>query len=136
MEVTRPCVPFRSAGLHDPGKNPNAYPMTDTVLHPSAVRVSVNGVLVGTVTLPDDPTDHRGVLSWHAQLRDKKLREAGTYGYRVDVAFTPEAVAAAAQAKEVVLRLEVDEASAGGLALYGEKFGRYPLDPTLVFELR
>jgi hypothetical protein len=42
----------------------------------------------------------------------------------------------AAQAKAIVLRLEVDAASSDGLALYGERFGRYPLDPTLVFELR
>lgn len=127
---------MRGAGLHDPGKNPNAYPMTDTVLHPSVLQVSVNGTAAGTVTLPDDPADHRGVLSWHAQLRDKKLREAGTYGYLVNVSLPPEAIAAAAAAKEIVLRLEVDAASSGGLALYGEKFGRYPLDPTLVFELK
>ncbi len=125
---------MRGQGAHDPSANPNAYPMTDTILHPSAVRVRVNGVDAGTTALPDDPADHRGVLSWHAQLRDKKLREAGTYGYLVNVALPPAAVAAAAQAKEIVLRLEVD--SDGGLALYGERFGRYPLDPTLVFELK
>jgi hypothetical protein len=27
----------------------------------------------------------------------------------------------------------VDEALPGGLAIYGRRFGRYPLDPTLVF---
>ena len=31
------------------------------------------------------------------------------------------------------IRLEVDDSLGGGLAVYGEKFGRYPLDPTLVF---
>lgn len=127
---------MRGSGLHDPSKNPNAYPMTDTILHPSTMRVSVNGVSVGTVELPDDPADHRGVLSWHAQLRDKKLREAGTYGYLVNVTLPSEAVTAAAQSGEIVLRLEVDAASSGGLALYGERFGRYPLDPTLVFGLK
>jgi hypothetical protein len=127
---------MRGLGAHDPSANPNAYPMTDTILHPSALEVRVNGITAGTVALPDDPADHRGVLSWHAQLRDKKLREAGTYGYLVNVTLPPEAVAAAAQAKEIVLRLEVDAVSSGGLALYGERFGRYPLDPTLVFELK
>jgi hypothetical protein len=32
--------------------------------------------------------------------------------------------------------LEVSAALPGGLALYGERFGRYPVDPTLVFELK
>jgi hypothetical protein len=32
----------------------------------------------------------------------------------------------AAGEREIVIRLEVDEAMAGGLAIYGEQFGRYP----------
>jgi predicted transcriptional regulator len=110
--------------------------MTDMVVFPSAVTIRANGFVAGTVPLADDPADHRGVLSWLAQLRDKKLREAGSYGYLVNVTLPPEAVTAAARAKEIVLRLEVDAALPGGLALYGERFGRYPLDPTLVFQLR
>ncbi len=35
-----------------------------------------------------------------------------------------------------MIRLEVDAALPGGLAIYGERFGRYPLDPTLVFDLK
>jgi predicted transcriptional regulator len=31
------------------------------------------------------------------------------------------------------IRLEVDAALPGGLAIYGARFGRYPLDPTVVF---
>jgi predicted transcriptional regulator len=34
-----------------------------------------------------------------------------------------------------VVRLEVDEAVPGGLAVYGEEFGRYPLDPAVVLTL-
>jgi hypothetical protein len=30
----------------------------------------------------------------------------------------------------------VDDAFPGGLAIYGSKFGRYPVDPTVVFMLR
>ena len=45
-------------------------------------------------------------------------------------------LAHAAAAGEVVIQLEVDEAVPGGLAVYGEDFGRYPLDPTLVLTLR
>ncbi len=58
------------AGTSDPGLNPNAYPMTDSVRHPSAVRISVNGMALGSFELPDDAADHRGLLSWHAQKRN------------------------------------------------------------------
>jgi hypothetical protein len=123
-------------GTHDPSLNPNSYPMTDTVPFPSAVRVLVNRHSCGTFDLPDDPADHRGILSWHAQKRDKKLREAGSYGYLITATIPQAALQTAAQTKEIVVRLEVDNALPGGLAIYGERFGRYPLDPTLVFTLR
>jgi hypothetical protein len=127
---------MRGRGTHDPGANPNAYPMTDGVRHPSAVRVVVNGRPAGLLDLPDDPADHRGLLSWHAQKRDGRLREAGSYGELVSVAVPTEALRDAAARGEVVIRLEVDEALGGGLAVYGERTGRYPLDPSLVLTLR
>ena len=127
---------MRGQGTHDPSANPNSYPMTDTVMFPSAVRVRVNGIVAGTYNLPDDPADHRGILSWHAQPHDKKLREAGSYGYLIEAPLPAPALEAAAHAKEIILRLEVDAALPGGLAIYGERFGRYPVDPTLVFRLR
>jgi len=127
---------MRGKGTHDPSANPNSYPMTDTVTFPSELRVRVNGVVAGTFHLPDDPADHRGILSWHAQPHDKKLREAGSYGYLVQAALPEAALKAAGEAKEIVIRLEVDSALPGGLAIYGERFGRYPLDPTLVFTLK
>ncbi|MBN1851145.1 MAG: hypothetical protein JW829_00415, partial [Pirellulales bacterium] len=120
-------------GTHDPSKNPNSYPMTDTTTYPSRVRVRVNGMTAGTFDLADDPADHHGILSWHAQPHDKKLREAGSYGYLVQADLPAEALAAASESKEIVIRLEVDPAFPGGLAVYGERFGRYPLDPSLVF---
>lgn len=127
---------MRGEGAAHRSQNPNAYPMTDTEPFPSAVRVRVNGVAAGGFDLPDDPADHRGILSWHAQLRDKKLREAGSYGYLVNATLPAAALAAAAQAKELVIRLEVDASLPGGLAIYGERFGRYPVEPTLVFNLK
>jgi hypothetical protein len=127
---------MRGRGTHDPGLNPNAYPMTDGDRHPSAVRVRVNGVPAGLFDLPDDPADHRGLLSWHAQKRDGKLREAGSHGYLVSATVPPSALREAAAEGEVVIRLEVDEALPGGLAVYGEETGRYPLDPSLVLTLR
>jgi hypothetical protein len=129
---------MRGAGTHEASLNPNAYPMTDEVRYPSAVRVRVNGISAGTFDLPDDPADHRGLLSWHAQAREAKprLSEAGSYGYLVSATIPAPALAAAARSGEIVLRLEVDEALPGGLAVYGETTGRYPLDPTLVLMLR
>jgi hypothetical protein len=124
---------MRGRGTHDPSRNPNAYPMTDEVRFPSAVTVRVNGVVAGRQELPDDPADHRGILSWHAQLKDKRLREAGSYGYLVEVPIPRAALEKAAAEGALQVRLEVDEALPGGLAIYGARFGRYPVDPTVVF---
>jgi hypothetical protein len=127
---------MRGKGLLDPSQNPNSYPMTDTARHPSIVHIRVNGVSAGAFNLADDPADHQGILSWHAQKRDGKLREAGTYGYLIQATIPEEALKASEQNKEIVLRLEVDSALPGGVAIYGENFGRYPMDPTLVFQLK
>ena len=127
---------MRGKGTHDPGGNPNSYPMTDAVPYPSAVRVVVNGQAAGVFDLRDDPADHRGLLSWHAQKRDGKLSEAGSHGELVAATVPAAALRAAAAKGEVVIRLEVDEAVPGGLAVYGEGSGRYPLDPSLVLTLR
>jgi len=103
------------------------------VRFPSAVIVRVNGEVAGRYELPDDPADHRGILSWHSQLKDRKLREAGSYGYLLEVPIPRAALEKAASAGALQIRLEVDEALPGGLAVYGARFGRYPLDPTVVF---
>ena len=123
-------------GTHDPSLNPNAYPMTDERTYPSAVRIRVGGTAVGVFELPDDPADHRGILSWHAQKRDNTLTEAGSYGYLVTAEIPNRLLRQAAQRGTIVIRLEVDEALPGGVAIYGEQFGRYPLDPTLTFALK
>ncbi len=127
---------MRGGGFNDPGKNPNAYPMTDGTRFPSAVTVWVNGERAGRYELDDDPADHRGILSWHYQKRDRKLQEAGSYGQLLRVAIPREALAKAATAGEVIVRLSVDEGLPGGLAIYGARFGRYPVDPTVMFILR
>jgi hypothetical protein len=124
---------MRGQGTVDPSRNPNSYPMTDETLFPSAVTVRVNGVVAGRKALSDDPADHRGILSWHAQPRDHHLHEPGSYGELLQLAIPPEALRKAEAAGQLVIRLEVDDALPGGLAIYGAHFGRYPLDPTLVF---
>lgn len=127
---------MRGKGTHDPSLNPNAYPMTDTDRYPSRVRVRVNGRAVGAWDLPDDPADSRGILSWHAQKRDRHLREAGSYGTLIHAVIPPALLAHARRDGEVVVRLEVDDALPHGLALYGARFGRYPVDPVLLLELK
>ncbi len=126
---------MRGRGTFDPGRNPNAYPMTDTRRDPSMVRVRVNGRVVETFYLEDDPADHRGVLSWFSQPRDRKLREAGSYGYLCKAGI-PVELLREIPGEPVKIRFEVDEGLPGGLAVYGRRFGRYPLDPTLLFEFK
>jgi hypothetical protein len=113
-----------------PHKNPNAYPMTDEVLYPSTIDVFVNGDRLKTVTLADDPADHRGVLSWNSQPQDRKLREAGSYGYLVKLPLTPVALKSAQT--QGFLTLKIQTQGEGGLAIYGSDFGRYPINPSVV----
>ena len=127
---------MRGGGLQDPSRNRNAYPMTGTTPYPSAVTVHVNGQLAGVYELSDDPADHRGILSWHAQKHDGYLREAGSYGQLLRVTIPRAALDDAARTGAVTVRLEVSEALPGGLAIYGAHFGRYPVDPTVEFVLR
>jgi predicted transcriptional regulator len=127
---------MRGGGSQDPSRNPNAYPMTDERKHPSRVTVRVNGEVAGTYDLTDDPADHRGILSWFSQKRDGKLREAGSYGQLLSVPISATALASGARTGTLVVRLEVGEALPGGLAIYGRHFGRYPVDPSVLFEMR
>ncbi|MFK7925696.1 MAG: glycoside hydrolase family 2 protein [Bacteroidia bacterium] len=115
-----------------PSSNPNAYPMSDEKMFPSEVSIWIDGKRLHTQLLPDDPADHRGVLSWHHQLQDRKLREAGSYGYLVKVAL-PRNVLKQAM-KEGKLSFEIRTEGEGGIAVYGREFGRYPFDPSLVFK--
>jgi predicted transcriptional regulator len=43
------------------------------------------------------------------------------------------ALVRAAASGTLEIRLEVDSSLPGGLAIYGARFGRYPVDPTVVF---
>jgi hypothetical protein len=124
---------YMLGAVAEPSQNKNSYPMTDVTRFPSAVSVKVNGNFAGRYDLPNDPADHRGILSWHYQIQDKKLREAGSYGYRLSVNIPKKSLEEAIKTGELVIRLEVDEGSAGGLAIFGDKFGRYPMNPTVIF---
>ena len=113
------------------------WEMTDETPFPSAVTVRVNGELAGRYELDDDPADHRGILSWHHQRSTTRLEDAGSYGYMVRCELPADLVAEALRDGLLRLRLAVPAEAvvedAGGLALYGARFGRYPLGPTLLF---
>jgi len=110
-----------------PHVNPNAYPMTDTQKNPSNIEIQVDGVKMLTKTLADDPADHRGILSWHNQLRDKKLREAGTYGEKIEVPIPANMLKKALQKGFIKIKISADQ----GVAVYGNQFGRYPINPSI-----
>ncbi|MFC1649968.1 glycoside hydrolase family 2 protein [Candidatus Latescibacterota bacterium] len=123
----------------DPGHSPNSYPMSDSFKHSSDIEISLNDIEAWKVVLEDDPADHRGLLSWLSQKIGKlswALDEAGSYGYLVKISFGMEALEQAAESGVLRIRLDVKESSdsSGGLAIYGEQFGRYPLDPALIFK--
>ena len=115
-----------------PSANPNSYPMTDEKLFPSKISVSIGGRKAYSTALTDDPADHQGVLSWHHQLKDRKLREAGSYGYLIKVPVTKSMLKNAFQRRELLVQIQTQ--GKGGIAVYGKEFGRYPLDPSLVLK--
>ena len=119
-------------GKASPSGNPNSYPMTDEKLFPSKISITLNGEAALTTTLPDDPADHRGVLSWHHQLKDRKLREAGSYGYLTKVFVSKKQLKAAIEKGELVIHIKTE--GNGGVAVYGKSFGRYPVDPSVVLK--
>jgi predicted transcriptional regulator len=127
-------VNFMLGAKASPSGNPNAYPMTDEKTFPSKVMVLVDGKSASTTTLPDDPADHRGVLSWHHQLKDKKLREAGSYGYLTKVPITKAQLKNALRNGKLVIQIKT--IGDGGIAVYGKSFGRYPVDPSLILQMR
>ena len=128
---------MRGGGFHDRSANQNSYPMTSAVYkYPSAVTVRINGTALGRYELSDDPADSRGILSWNAQLYDGILREAGSYGELIKVPLTASMIAEGAKAGGLTVRLEVSDGLPGGLAVYGARFGRYPVDPSVVFVIR
>ena len=103
---------------------------TEPEKYPTDVTVSVNGVEIETVTLPDCPADARGTLSYiHG--------EPGTYGYltRLTIEGTQLEQVRAKSIETLTLRYEVksDAEHRGGFALYGSRRGRYPTAPHLLF---
>lgn len=146
---------MRGKGTSDPSGLPNSYPQTDLDTYPTTLIVSINNHKVATLTLPDDPADHRGALSWQTQSSPTTdpnfapthqntltLDEAGSYGYLQEV---PIPFRFLKPGNTITIRFEVPSAPsdpsnpseaipvAHGLALFGAHSGRFPLNPTLFF---
>lgn len=114
--------PQRTYGLN--------YPQTEADRKfPTDVTVSLNEVVVGQVQLPDDPADARGVLSHHNGV------DPGSYGFLTEIVVDGAALQQAlARQHTLLLRFTVpgEDGYPGGFALYGERLGSYPMDPTLL----
>jgi hypothetical protein len=130
-----------------PGYGKNSYPQTDEITFSTTVVISANGQKIAETLLPDDPADHRGLLSWMSQEpgwawgssdRSKKwlLDEAGSYGYLVKAPLDKNAVRKALGTGKIVIRLQVNDSNAkhGGLSVYGKESGRFPLDPSIIIK--
>ena len=93
---------------------------TEPEKYPSDVTISVNGIEIDTIRIPDCPADARGVLSYiHG--------EPGIYGYLHNVKVDPSLILNG-KADTLTVRYEVkaDAEAKGGFALYGARMGRYP----------
>lgn len=118
-------ISYMHGAKADPGMNINSYFMTDEDRSPSKVVVTIDGEAVDELYLLDDPADSRGVLSWHYQSNDRKLEEAGSYGYLQRVQMPSRLLTRVIDKGYFTLRLSAAE---GGLAVYGRNAGRYPVD--------
>ena len=113
--------PQRTYGLNYPQTEPGKET-------PSDVVITINGMEVGTIDLPDDPADARGVLSHHHQI------DPGSYGFLKDVVVAGDTLAAILQgATELHIRFTVPAGgNSNGFALFGETLGGYPVGPTVL----
>jgi hypothetical protein len=132
-----------------PGYGKNSYPQTDEETFSSNVVITANGQKIAESLLPDDPADHRGLLSWMNQEpgwawgssdRSKRwlLDEAGSFGYLVKAKLDKSVIQEAIKTGKIVVRLKVDESGPthGGLSVYGKESGRFPLDPSLIIKMK
>ena len=125
-------VDARMADFPWPRKKPTDYPQSDSTKWPTDVSVLLNGTLVQGVHFPDDPADARGILS-HACGKDP-----GSYGYLTRLKVSGDRLSrvirniSERRILSMVFEVPPDAEHKGGFALYGDRMGRYAVDPTLV----
>lgn len=105
-------------------------PQTELPGFPTDLSIWINDVLMGEVTLADAPSDCRGALSYIHGV-------SGRYGELVRVIIDDEDLVKVMQKvkDQFTLRFEVSSSSqnSNGLAIYGARAGRYPLQPFVIF---
>ena len=106
------------------------YPQTETNRKvPTELSVSLNGVTIGQVTLPDDPADARGVLSHHHGI------DPGSYGFLTELVVDGSTLQQALQGQsQLRVRFTVtgENLFPGGISLYGARTGSLPVEPTIL----
>lgn len=108
---------FMDGIVFNKGDNKNSYFMTDNTFCPSKVEVFVNGKLLQTIDIKDNPADASGSLSWHYQKVTNLLDEAGSYGYLYNIKIPKEML------KEKTI---VEFKTKDSIAIYSRKSGKYP----------
>ncbi len=117
-------------------RKPCDYPQTDGKKWPSEVVVAFNGVEAAREILDDDPADARGVLSHVEQFHP------GSYGRLLtleinrqddgDVLARILTDMAGRRRLTVCFAVPEDAQHRGGLAVFGDRLGRFPADPMVI----
>ncbi len=109
------------------------YPQTDATEWPSRLVIRCNGVEIARRELPDDWAGAAGVLSNRAGI------DGGSYGTIVSADIDGKTLGRVlAAGRDRSLHLEIafsrpaDAPRGGGLCLYGDQMGSWPVRPTLV----
>ncbi|MBC8546546.1 DUF1080 domain-containing protein [Clostridiaceae bacterium NSJ-31] len=116
----------------------NSYASQTTVgsERPSDLTVSINGVEVDTVYIPDNPRDIRGTLTLLQGLNGGS--SASNFGYLVNIRVPDDKVEAVKEAilndGEITVSYAVkeDAANQNGVRMYNETTGRYAVNPTII----
>ena len=109
----------------DPGANRNSFVQTDARKWGGMLEVAIDGEVIDTIYLSDDPADSRGTLSHHYQPVDDLLEEAGTYGALCDIKI-PSALFLKLRDRdsfEVTFSMKDEK----GLSIFSRTSGRYGL---------
>ena len=112
---------------------------TDEHKTPSHLTIRLNGIVLEDTVIPDAPADTRGFLSY---LHAGSPRLYGSYGYLLSTELSDEDIPllkeSLRQERAFVLQLTVPQDAASetnGLRVYGDRLGRYAVDPCLVVRM-
>ncbi len=103
---------------------------------PSDLTVSVNGVELDTVYLPDNPRDMRGTLSLNRPNNGNT--SAGDFGYLINISVTDDKLQQIKEAMgedrmiSVTYQVKENAKHNNGFRIYAAEYGRYAVNPTLI----